>query len=127
MTMYSPRHVTKSIHKNGRWTLDELDEEALIDILTKPKNALIKQYQKLFEFEEVRLRFSDGALRAVARHAQKRKSGARGLRSILESVMLDLMYDIPSRDDVEECVINEEVIEQGIAPLMVLKRAAESA
>ena len=108
-------------------TLDELNEEALIDILTKPKNALIKQYQKLFEFEEVRLRFSDGALRAVARHAQKRKSGARGLRSILESVMLDLMYDIPSRDDVEECVINEEVIEQGIAPLMVLKRAAESA
>ena len=108
-------------------TLDELDEEALIDILTKPKNALIKQYQKLFEFEEVRLRFSDGALRAVARQAQKRKSGARGLRSILESVMLDLMYEIPSRDDVEECVINEEVIEQGNAPLMVLKQEAESA
>ena len=108
-------------------TLDELNEAALIDILTKPKNALIKQYQKLFEFEEVRLRFSDGALRAVARQAQKRKSGARGLRSILESVMLDLMYDIPSRDDVEECVINEEVIEQGNAPLMVLKQEAESA
>ncbi len=108
-------------------TLNELDEAALIDILTKPKNALIKQYQKLFEFEDVRLRFSDGALRAVARHAQKRKSGARGLRSILETVMLDLMYDIPSRNDVEECVINEEVIEQGIAPLMVLKQAAESA
>ncbi len=108
-------------------TLDELNEAALIDILTKPKNALIKQYQKLFEFEEVRLRFSDGALRAVARHAQKRKSGARGLRSILEAVMLDLMYDIPSRNDVEECVINEEVIEQGNAPLMVLKQEAESA
>ncbi len=108
-------------------TLNELDEAALIDILTKPKNALIKQYQKLFEFEEVRLRFSDGALRAVARQAQKRKSGARGLRSILETVMLDLMYDIPSRNDVEECVINEEVIEQGIAPLMVLKQEAESA
>ena len=77
-------------------TLNELDEAALIDILTKPKNALIKQYQKLFEFEEVRLRFSDRALRAVARQAQKRKSGARGLRSILEAVMLDLMYDIPS-------------------------------
>ena len=108
-------------------TLDELNEEALIDILTKPKNALVKQYQKLFEFEEVRLRFSDGALRAVARQAQRRKSGARGLRSILEFVMLDLMYDIPSRDDVEECVINEEVIEQGNAPLMVLKQEAESA
>jgi len=108
-------------------TLDELHEEALIDILTKPKNALIKQYQKLFEFEEVRLRFSDGALRAVARQALRRKSGARGLRSILESVMLDLMYEIPSRDDVEECVINEEVIEQSSKPLMVLKQEAESA
>ena len=108
-------------------TLKELEEEALIAILTQPKNALIKQYQKLFEFEEVRLRFSDGALRAVARQAQKRKSGARGLRSILEAVMLDLMYDIPSRNDVEECVINEEVIEQGHAPLMVLKQEAESA
>ncbi len=108
-------------------TLDELHEEALIDILTKPKNALIKQYQKLFEFEDVRLRFSEGALRAVARQAMQRKSGARGLRSILETVMLDLMYEIPSRDDVEECVINEEVIEQGSKPLMVLKQEAESA
>jgi len=78
-------------------TLDELAEEALIAILTEPKNALIKQYQKLFEFEDVHLRFTDGALRAVARQAMKRKSGARGLRSILENVMLDLMYDIPSR------------------------------
>ncbi len=108
-------------------TLNELNEEALIDILTEPKNALVKQYQKLFEFEDVRLRFSDGALSAVARQALKRKSGARGLRSILESVMLDLMYEIPSRDDVEECVISEEVIEQGSKPLMVLKREAESA
>jgi ATP-dependent Clp protease ATP-binding subunit ClpX len=108
-------------------TLGELDDEALVDILTQPKNALIKQYQKLFEFEDVRLRFTDGALRAVARQALKRKSGARGLRSILEMVMLDLMYDIPSRDDVEECVINEEVIEQGSSPLMVVKQEAESA
>ena len=108
-------------------TLDELHEDALIDILTKPKNALIKQYQKLFEFEDVRLRFADGALRAVARQAMRRKSGARGLRSILETVMLDLMYEIPSRDDVEECVISEEVIEQSSKPLMVLKRKAESA
>jgi len=108
-------------------TLTELDEDALVNILTAPKNALVKQYQKLFEFEDVRLRFSDGALRAVARQALARKSGARGLRSILETVMLDLMYDIPSRDDVEECVINEEVIEQGSNPLLVLKQEAESA
>ena len=108
-------------------TLDALHEDALIDILTKPKNALVRQFQKLFEFEEVRLRFSDGALRAVARQAHRRKSGARGLRSILEGVMLDLMYDIPSRDDVEECVINEEVIEQGAKPLLVLKHEQESA
>jgi len=108
-------------------TLEELNEVALIDILTKPKNALAKQYQKLFEFEDVRLRFTDGSLAAVARQALRRKSGARGLRSILEGVMLDLMYEIPSRDDVDECVINEEVIEQGIKPLMVLKQEAESA
>jgi ATP-dependent Clp protease ATP-binding subunit ClpX len=108
-------------------TLDELDEDALIEILTKPKNALVKQFQKLFELEDVRLRFADGALRAVARKALKRKSGARGLRAILEGVMLELMYDIPSRDDVEECVISEEVIEQGHAPLLVFKREAESA
>ena len=107
-------------------TLNELNEEALIAILTQPKNALVKQYQKLFEFEDVHLRFTDGALRAVARQAMKRKSGARGLRSILENVMLDLMYDIPSRDDVEECVINEEVIEQGSAPLMVIKQEPEA-
>jgi ATP-dependent Clp protease ATP-binding subunit ClpX len=108
-------------------TLTELEEAALVDILTQPKNALIKQYQKLFEFEDVKLRFTDGALRAVARQALARKSGARGLRSILESVMLDLMYEIPSRDDIEECVINEEAIEQGANPLMVLKPEAESA
>ncbi len=108
-------------------TLDELDEDALVDILTKPKNALVKQYQKLFEFENVRLRFTEGALRCVAREAMRRKSGARGLRSILENVMLELMYDVPSRDDVDECVIKEDVIERGSKPLLVLKREAESA
>jgi len=108
-------------------TLDELDDSALIDILTKPKNALVRQYQKLFEFEGVGLRFTDGALRAVARKATERKSGARGLRSILEVAMLDLMYDLPSRDDVEECVVNEEVIQQGNEPLLVFKQEAESA
>ncbi len=108
-------------------TLDELNEEALIEILTKPKNALTKQYQKLFELEDVRLRFTESALRAVARSALKRKSGARGLRAILEHTMLELMYDIPSRDDIEECVVSEEVIEQGQTPLRVYKREAESA
>jgi len=108
-------------------TLDELDESALVDILTRPKNALTKQYQKLFEFEGVRLRFTEGSLEAVARQALVRKSGARGLRSILESSMLDLMYEIPSRDDVEECVVGEEVIEQGAEPLLVFKQEAESA
>ena len=108
-------------------TLSELGAQALVDILTQPKNALVKQYQKLFEFEDVGLRFSAGALEAVARQALKRRSGARGLRSILASVMLDLMYEIPSRSDVEECVINEEVIEQGSKPLLVLKQEAESA
>jgi ATP-dependent Clp protease ATP-binding subunit ClpX len=108
-------------------TLTELDEEALVDILTKPKNALVKQYQKLFEFEDVKLHFTDGALRAVTRQALARKSGARGLRSILETVMLDLMYEIPSREDIDECVINEEVIDQSSEPLLVLKREAESA
>jgi len=108
-------------------TLSELGAEALVDILTQPKNALVKQYGKLFEFEGVGLRFTDGALEAVARQALERQSGARGLRSILEAVMLDLMYEIPSREDVEECVINEEVITQGSNPLLVLKQEAESA
>ncbi|HIF93158.1 MAG: ATP-dependent Clp protease ATP-binding subunit ClpX [Myxococcales bacterium] len=108
-------------------TLEELDEEALIAILTQPKNALVKQYEKLFEFEDVALRFTEGAMSAVARKALKQKSGARGLRSILENAMLDMMYELPSRDDVEECVVGEEVIEQGAAPVLGLKREAESA
>jgi ATP-dependent Clp protease ATP-binding subunit ClpX len=108
-------------------TLDELDEASLVNILTGPKNALSKQYAKLFELEDVRLRFTDGALRAVARHALSRKSGARGLRAILEAAMLEVMYEIPSRDDVTECVVNEDVIEQGAEPMLVYKREAESA
>jgi len=107
-------------------TLDELDEAALIDILTEPKNALVKQYQKLFEFEGVRLRFTEGAMHGIAREAMRRKTGARGLRGILEHSMLDLMYEIPSRDDIEECVVNEDVIERGADPLFVFKREAEA-
>jgi ATP-dependent Clp protease ATP-binding subunit ClpX len=108
-------------------TLGELSEEALIEILTKPKNALVKQYEKLFDFSDVKLHFSDGALQAVAKEALERKSGARGLRAILENAMLDLMYDIPSREDVAECIINEDVIEHGVEPIVVLKQEAESA
>jgi ATP-dependent Clp protease ATP-binding subunit ClpX len=108
-------------------TLDELDERALVSILTDPRNALTKQYQKLFEFEDVRLRFTDGALQAMARQALVRKSGARGLRAIMETIMLELMYDVPSREDVEEVVVSEEVVEQGAEPILALKREAESA
>ena len=81
-------------------SLDELDEAALIDILTKPKNALVKQYQQLFEMDGVKLKFTDGALKAIARAAQKNRAGARGLRAILEQAMLDIMYDVPSRRNV---------------------------
>jgi ATP-dependent Clp protease ATP-binding subunit ClpX len=104
-------------------TLDELDVSALIQILVEPKNALTKQYQKLLELEGVTLRFSEGALRAIADVALKRKSGARGLRSILESTMLDIMYDVPSRDDISEVMISEEVILNGAEPMIVFDRA----
>jgi ATP-dependent Clp protease ATP-binding subunit ClpX len=108
-------------------TLDELDEAALVDILTKPKNALVKQYQKLFEFEKVKLKFTQGALGAIAKEAIKRKSGARGLRAILEHVMLDIMYDIPSSTNVREVVVNEDVFTKKEQPLIVYEKKAESA
>ena len=107
-------------------TLGELDEAALIQILQEPKNALIKQYQRLFEMENVHLRFTDGALVAIAKEALERKTGARGLRSIMENAMLDVMYDIPSQDRVKEVVLNEEVITKGTAPI-ILYDIAESA
>jgi len=107
-------------------TLNELDEDALIRILTEPKNALVKQYQKLFEMENVTLKLTDGALSAVAKEALKRKTGARGLRSILENAMLDVMYDIPSQDRVREVVLNEDVIFKGAQPI-ILYDCAESA
>ncbi|MBW1681340.1 MAG: ATP-dependent Clp protease ATP-binding subunit ClpX [Deltaproteobacteria bacterium] len=100
-------------------SLDELSLDALVRILTEPNNALIKQYKKLFELEGVELKFTDEALQAVARGATERKSGARGLRAILESVMLDIMYDIPSLPDVRECVVGEEVITKGESPLLL--------
>src|SRR5512135_643854 len=106
-------------------TLDDLDEEALVSILREPKNALIKQYQKLFEFENVKLRFTDGALVAIARQALKRRTGARGLRSILESIMLDIMYDLPSQSNIQECIINEETIFNKEKPIVFYAKKAE--
>ena len=100
-------------------TLNDLDEDALIEILTQPKNALVRQYQRLFEMEDVRLTFTDDALRSIAQKAIKRKTGARGLRSILESILLEPMFDLPSLDGVEEMVINAEVAEGRAQPLQV--------
>ena len=100
-------------------TLEDLDEEALVEILTKPKNALVKQYQRLFEMENVQLEFRDDALSAIARKAIERKTGARGLRSIMENILLDPMYDLPSSEDIEEVVINGEVVDAGAQPLLV--------
>jgi ATP-dependent Clp protease ATP-binding subunit ClpX len=111
-------------------TLEALDEGALVKILTEPKNALAKQYQKLFELDGVALEFKDEALHAVAKEAVRRKTGARGLRAILEDIMLNVMYDIPSRDDITKCVITKEVIEKKEEPIQVTedrKKKSETA
>ncbi len=100
-------------------TLDDLDEDSLVKILSEPKNALIKQYQKLFEMEEIKLAFTDDALRGIAQKAIARKTGARGLRSILEGILLDTMFELPSLEGVEEVVINREVVDNGSQPLMI--------
>lgn len=100
-------------------TMQELEEKDLIRILTEPKNALTKQYQRLFELEDIRLRFTEGSLSAIAGKALKRKSGARGLRSVMEEAMLDVMYDLPSKKNVQECVISEQVINDGDYPVVL--------
>ena len=100
-------------------TMEELTEEDLVRILQEPKNALTKQYKKLFEFENVRLRFTEGALTAIAQEAIKRKSGARGLRSVLEKAMLEVMYELPSEKNVKECVVSEQVILNGEYPVIL--------
>jgi ATP-dependent Clp protease ATP-binding subunit ClpX len=100
-------------------TLDDLDESALVEILTKPKNALVKQYQRMFEMEGVRLDFTEGALQSVARRAVLRRTGARGLRSIMENILLDTMFELPSLEGVEEVVINGEVAEGQAKPLYI--------
>jgi ATP-dependent Clp protease ATP-binding subunit ClpX len=106
-------------------SLAELDEEALVRILTEPKNALIKQYQKLFDMENVQLKFTDGALNSIAIEAIRRDTGARGLRAILEEIMLDVMYDLPGRDNVKECIISEEVVARKKDPILVYENEAE--
>ena len=107
-------------------TLEDLDERALVEILTKPKNALVKQYQRLFEMEGTKLTFIDDALRSVATRAIQRKTGARGLRSIMEAILLSTMFDLPGLEDVEEVVINREVAEGRASPLYIYgERAAE--
>ena len=108
-------------------TLHELDEAALMDILTQPRNALVKQYKRLFEIDGVSVKFTESSLKAVARRALERKSGARGLRAILETAMLDVMYEVPSDPRIKEIIVNEDVIEHNKAPLVVYEKQAETA
>ena len=108
-------------------TLEDLDEEALVRILTEPKNALTKQYKALFDMDGVNLDFRDGALRAIARKAIERKTGARGLRSILENILMDPMFDIPTANDIQEVVISEEVVTDNATPLIVHVPSAKEA
>jgi len=103
--------------------LDDLDEAALMEILTKPKNAIVKQYQRLFEFENVRLRFSDEALKAISREAMNRKVGARGLRMILEELMLELMYVLPGQKRVKDCEVTREMVEKRDISLAMMEKA----
>lgn len=107
--------------------LNELDERDLVRILTEPKNAIIKQYQKLFELENVKLSFTEGALTAVAKESMRRKAGARGLRAILENVMLDTMYELPSQSNIKECIMKEDVITGDAKPIIVYGNRAETA
>ncbi len=108
-------------------TLHELDEDALVRILTYPKNALVRQYQRLFEFENVKLEFTEPALRTISRQAIERKAGARGLRSILEHIMLDVMYEIPSQSNIKKCIISEDVVSGKVPPEIVQGKKAELA
>ena len=102
-------------------SLEQLDETALIEILTKPKNALVKQYQKMLEIDDVELQFEEGALEEIAKKAIERKTGARGLRSIIEGIMLDVMFDLPSREDITKCIITKETVLENSVPKLVLE------
>ena len=101
-------------------TLHQLEENALVSILTQPKNALVKQFTKLMDMDGVQLEFEDDALKEIAKLAIERKTGARGLRAILEAIMLDVMYDIPSRDDVKKCVITKDTVRNAKIPMLIL-------
>ncbi|WP_404428885.1 ATP-dependent protease ATP-binding subunit ClpX [Sutcliffiella horikoshii] len=106
-------------------SLMPLDEDALIEILTKPKNALVKQYQKMLDLDNVELEFEEGALSEIAKKAIERKTGARGLRSIIEGIMLDVMYELPSREDIKKCVITAETVADNVAPKLILDDGSE--
>ena len=108
-------------------TMNELDEADLIRILREPKNALTKQYEKLFDYDHIRLRFTEGALTAIAKEAVKRKSGARGLRSVMEEAMLEVMFELPSQEHVRECVVSEQVILNGDYPVILYENEQKSA
>ena len=106
--------------------MNPLDANTLRSILTDPKNAIIKQYKKLFEFENVKLKFTDTAIKAIAKKATARKTGARGLRAVLEETMLEIMFDLPSQPDIEEIVINEEVVLKGEKPMLVYENKKQA-
>ncbi len=106
--------------------LNELDEAALVRILQEPRNALVKQYEKMFELEDIRLIFDPEAILSIARKTLERSTGARGLRSIIESVMRDIMFELPSRNDVSEVVITRECVESGAQPLLVLHQGDQA-
>ncbi|MCK9229714.1 MAG: ATP-dependent Clp protease ATP-binding subunit ClpX [Syntrophales bacterium] len=108
-------------------TLADLEEADLVRILVEPKNSIVRQYKKMLELEDVKLSFTEGALRAIARASTERKSGARGLQSILEGIMLDIMYDIPSRPDVKECLISEDVVSNNEKPILLFETKTETA
>ena len=108
-------------------TLDELDKNGLVRILVEPKDSLVKQYEIMFELENVKLKFTDDALRAIAKLSVERKSGARGLRAIMENIMLDVMYDIPSRNDVKECIISGDVVMNRERPILLFEKESETA
>jgi ATP-dependent Clp protease ATP-binding subunit ClpX len=102
-------------------TLEPLDEETLIRILTEPKNSLVKQYQKLLSLDGIELEFAEGALLQIAKEAIKRNTGARGLRAIIEQILLDMMYELPSREDVSKCLITEETVRDKVKPALLTK------
>jgi len=103
-------------------SIGELNEQSLVQILTEPKNALVKQYRELLKIEGVKLQFTDEALKAMAKEAVKRKSGARGLRAIMEETMLDIMFEIPSKENVQECVVGEEVVLKNENPILLYEQ-----